>query len=67
MFLGLRKTAGISRIDFQTRFGAEPEEIFGAALQKQLGDGLLASDGKRYFLTTLGMDLGNQVFAAFLE
>lgn len=41
MFLGLRKTAGVSFSDFAGQFGADIRSIFGEAIEENVGKGLL--------------------------
>ncbi len=66
MFLGLRKTAGISRAEFFTRFNTPLEAIFDTTIKALESDGLLETDGDMLRLTNLGFDLSNRVFSAFL-
>ena len=67
MFLGLRKTEGIEAARFCALFGQTPEEVYAKPLQEQLKNGLLKKTQTGYCLTSRGMDLANQVFAAFLQ
>ncbi len=41
MFLGLRKTAGVSFLDFARQFGEDIGGIFGAAIEENVAKGLL--------------------------
>ncbi len=66
MFLGLRMTEGVSRDDFRERFGCEPEGMYGDALEKLKGLGLMDMSGGRIFLTAKGVDVSNRVFATLL-
>lgn len=70
MFLGLRKTEGISPQGFQEYFGQPLEEIYGQVIKKNLTDGLLEyrenGEGEMLALTDRGLDLSNYVFAQFL-
>jgi putative oxygen-independent coproporphyrinogen III oxidase len=66
MFLGLRKTAGVSRKRFEEKFGAAVESIFPDALEEMTGKGLLEVEGDRIRLTKQGRFLGNEVFQSFL-
>ena len=34
MFLGLRKTKGVSEVDFQERFGKSMDSIYGNVIQE---------------------------------
>ena len=66
MFLGLRKTDGVSLEGFQRHFGVDMNEVFGEVIanltQKEL---LVISDGK-IKLTRQGKLIGNEVFQDFL-
>ena len=66
MFLGLRKTAGISCDDFQTAFGKDIRDIYGEKLTKLEKQGLIRSSGGRVRLTERGIDISNYVFSEFL-
>ncbi|PLS01207.1 radical SAM family heme chaperone HemW [Neobacillus cucumis] len=66
MFLGLRKTDGVSIAHFTKKFGKDPIKLF----EKELDDLILkqwieVQDDKIY-LTKKGRLLGNEVFQAFL-
>ncbi len=65
MFLGLRLTEGVTRQAFRDTFGSDPEEIYGKALHKLCGQGLLET-GESIRLTSLGRDVSNYVMAEFL-
>lgn len=68
MFLGLRLTEGVSVGAFEAEFGQPPETVFGAAVEQNLKDGLLAyvDGGSRLALTKRGLDLANYAMARFL-
>lgn len=66
MFLGLRKTAGISKQDFYQSFHKELEDVYGNVLKKLVKDNLLIETKVGYALTEQGLDVSNRVFAEFL-
>ena len=66
MFLGLRKTAGVSDTDFKEMFGQSFDEIYPEQIAKLLWDGLLERKAGRLCLTRRGLDLANIVFEAFV-
>lgn len=66
MFLGLRKTAGISCIDFRKAFGREIGDIYGEKLAKLEKQGLIRNSGERVRLTERGIDISNYVFSEFI-
>lgn len=65
MFLGLRLTKGVSKQNFQERFGHPIEAVYGGALEELQRDGLLLVDDF-IRLTPYGMDISNYVMAKFL-
>lgn len=67
MFLGLRKTAGISKKRFLRTFGVEFDTVYGSIVGKLEEEGLLCIRGDQVFLSGRGIDLSNQVFVEFLD
>ena len=66
MILGLRRMCGISREEFQKRFGRPLETVYGSALQKLKKQNLITVEGDCVALTELGIDVSNQVFVEFI-
>ncbi|MEE8337509.1 MAG: radical SAM family heme chaperone HemW [Dehalococcoidia bacterium] len=66
MILGLRLIDGVSSAEFEARFGASPDAIFGAAIERHTTIGLLERDGDRLRLTPRGLLLSNEVFMDLL-
>ncbi|KEZ51079.1 radical SAM family heme chaperone HemW [Metabacillus indicus] len=66
MFLGLRKSAGVSRARFYEKFGMRMEQVFGQQIKEQIANGLIEENGDFLSLTHKGKLLGNEVFQAFL-
>ena len=66
MFLGLRKTEGVDLREFQDRFGHSAESVYGETMRDLQEEGLILRKGDRIMLSRRGLDLANQVFAAFL-
>lgn len=66
MFLGLRMMEGVSKIDFETYFGKNIEEVYGTVLEELEGEQLLENSGDRIKLTKYGIDISNYVFEQFL-
>lgn len=66
MFLGLRKTRGVSRKEFRRIFGRELDMVYEKALDKCLRNGMLKEHKDRIYLSQEGILLSNQVFAEFL-
>ena len=65
-YLGLRRTSGVSEIDFVKRFSVDMHKIFGAVLEKQCQEGYLLHDNAHYCFTEVGMNLSNVLLAEFL-
>lgn len=66
MFLGLRKTSGISKAVFSEYFHCEIREIYGAQIDKLKRLGLLQENGDKVRLTERGIDVSNAVFVEFI-
>lgn len=66
MFLGLRKTAGVSYSGFFDKFRVEMTDVFAKPLEKHIGKGLLFEKDGFVRLTKQGKLLGNEVFQEFL-
>ncbi len=66
MFLGLRKTAGISPEDFRRSFDGNIMDVYGEKLIKLEKQGLLRNSGARIRLTERGTDISNYVFSEFI-
>ena len=65
-FLVLRTTAGLDIDDFASVFDCDFQKHFASPLAKLKKMGLIYCDDRTVRLTSLGMKLGNQVFAEFL-
>ncbi len=66
MFLGLRKTAGITHAEFALKFEKTMAELFPEQLKKQKELGLIEFDDAGVRLTRKGRFVGNEVFQQFL-
>lgn len=66
MFLGLRKMAGISKAEFQKKFGYTVEQIYKKVLEKWEKSKLLEEDENRIWLTQQGILVSNVILADFL-
>ena len=65
-FMGLRTLEGISRVEFQKRFGVSLENAHGKSLQKGMEQGWLKFDGERVYPTLEGLRFNNQLGMLFL-
>jgi putative oxygen-independent coproporphyrinogen III oxidase len=66
MFLGLRKTEGVSVRHFQEKFNEDPLILFEKQISEWSQKGLLKTDKERILLTRQGRLLGNEVFQSFI-
>ncbi len=62
LILGLRLIEGIDLARFETRFGADPLDLYGGRLREPLEAGLLERENDRLRLTERGRLLANEVF-----
>ena len=66
MFLGLRKTEGVSRKEFRRTFGRDLDMVYEKALQKHLENGMLEASKDRIRLSQAGILVSNQVLSDFI-
>jgi oxygen-independent coproporphyrinogen-3 oxidase len=66
IWLGLRRTDGISLSDFSSRFGEDFMTIYEHEAENLIERKLLTRDGDKLRLTALGLDLSNVVFREFV-
>lgn len=66
VFLGLRKTEGVSISRFIRRFNQDPLKIFKKELEDLQEKGLIDVNQDHFQLTSKGRFLGNEVFQSFL-
>ena len=66
MFLGLRTARGVSRDDFQKRFGKPFPKQYEKELLELYRSDLVEQAGGRIFLTDAGIDVSNIILARFL-
>ena len=66
MFLGLRKTEGVSRKEFRRIVGRDLDMVYEKALQKHLENGMLEASKDRIRLSQAGILVSNQVLSDFI-
>ncbi|MCA0970025.1 radical SAM family heme chaperone HemW [Halobacillus litoralis] len=66
MFLGLRKTEGVSFREFNRKYNKEIVDVFGEAIPKLKDRKLIQESDGFISLTSKGRILGNEVFQEFL-
>ncbi|MCM3710839.1 radical SAM family heme chaperone HemW [Sporosarcina luteola] len=67
MFLGLRKSEGVSLQSFKSKFGKSLTEEYGIVLAELSGKGLVSESEGSIKLTRKGIFRGNEVFQQFLK
>lgn len=65
MFLGLRKTEGVSKHIFYEKFGVTIDDIYKDVLKTLEDQGLIYINNDRIWLTNYGIDVSNRVMAEF--
>jgi oxygen-independent coproporphyrinogen-3 oxidase len=66
LFLGLRKSEGVSISAFSKKYGISLTEVFNQQIEDSINRGLLQQNGDHLLLTRTGKLLGNEVFQTFL-
>lgn len=66
MFLGLRRTKGVSKKHFQNKFGIVPADLYSKSIEELIRRDWLAEDKESLRLTDDGLLLANEVFERFL-
>lgn len=66
MMLGLRKCEGVSKTEFEKRFGCKICDIWGDTIDKFVSGGFMKDSGGRYYLADKGLDVANSIMCEFL-
>ena len=66
VMMGMRKTVGISKKDFFSRFSEIFDNVYYFELKKYLENEMILKDGDYYYLSDKGMYLSNVVLADFM-
>ncbi|QLY78677.1 radical SAM family heme chaperone HemW [Clostridium intestinale] len=66
MFLGLRKTSGVSEKDFLEIFNVSMESVYKDVINNHIKKGLLNKDNGKIYLNKEGIQLSNYVMSDFL-
>lgn len=66
MFLGLRKTNGISEEDFKFKFSKSIYDVYGDLIDKYQKKGLLKKEKGRIFLSQRGIEISNTIMSDFI-
>ena len=69
MFMGLRRAAGADLAEAKERFGVDVWQRYQKELAPYIAQGLVGYEAasERLYLTPAGMELGNQIFAIFVN
>ncbi|MBU3189712.1 radical SAM family heme chaperone HemW [Clostridium bowmanii] len=66
MFMGLRKTMGISKIEFTKRFKKDIHSVYEVVINKYTSAGFMVENKENIFLTHEGIEVSNVIMAEFL-
>lgn len=66
IFMGLRKTEGISLTDFKQRFGRDFSTVYGDIPQRFQDRGFLIEENDRLRLSDKGLDISNYIMSDFM-
>ena len=66
MFLGLRLTRGVSRHEFNEKFGIDMFELYDRQIKRNIMLNLMEYNSPYLRLTDKGLDLSNMVMSDFL-
>ncbi|MBU3181570.1 radical SAM family heme chaperone HemW [Clostridium psychrophilum] len=66
MFMGLRKSAGISKSEFMTRFGIDMTSVYGKVIDKYTSTGFMKENRESIFLTFDGIEVSNVIMAEII-
>ena len=66
VFMGLRKTEGISTETFWRRFGSDFFEVYPGVADRFISAGFLVKAGDRLYLTNEGLDISSYIMSDFI-
>lgn len=66
IFMGMRKTQGISKLEFKNRFGIKIEDLYVSVLLKYEKEKLIKNTKERVYFTERGIELSNTVLTDFI-
>ena len=66
IFLGLRRTSGISKRAFLDRFGIDIYDIYGSELKKLISQNLLVDEDDKIFIKKDALIISNQIMSHFV-
>lgn len=66
MFMGLRKTKGVSVVNFKEKFKKDIYSIYGDVINKHVKDGTIIEKNNRIYLSVRGIEISNNIMCDFL-
>lgn len=66
LLMNLRLISGVNKLEFYRRFGYGINDIYGQRIESLKSKGLIEETEDHIMLTSLGLDLANEVFIEFL-
>ncbi len=66
VFMGMRKTAGISKDEFRRRFSEDIYDVYADVLREKIEKGLIIENRDRLYLSDRGIDISNYVLCDFI-
>ena len=66
-YVGLRMTAGVSRPEFERRFGVSAKDVYPGLMETFVAEKAAVFQGDRFVLTDYGLDVSNYIMAQFLQ
>jgi len=66
MIMGLRKTVGISVLEFKRRFGKDIDNVFGKTIKKYTDAGFMEIKDGHLCFTEKGIDVSNSILCEFV-
>lgn len=66
IFMGLRKTQGISLDEFRARFNEDFFAVYPGVSDRFLNNGLMVHNGSRLYLTDRGLDVSNYIMSDYI-
>ena len=66
VFMGLRKTEGISLNKFWKRFSSDFFEVYPGIVDRFISAGFMIKDGDRLYLTNAGLDISSYIMSDFI-
>ncbi|MDI3540638.1 MAG: hypothetical protein PWP66_176 [Thermosediminibacterales bacterium] len=66
LLMNLRLISGVNKLEFYRRFGYSINDIYGQRIESLKSKGLIEETEDHIMLTSLGLDLANEVFIEFL-